>query len=338
MSALVVFGVAASAVACDAARAPRLPRGADAAQALAPSSPDRPPERPQGPDASWITTASCTPCHASGTPLQAPWDAAAVYPDLIAAPPLARGAVADRPGLSAQLPVDVTVPEWEVWQALLPGTHERKGDNCMSCHLADAPVEPAPRLAPKLPPVGEVDPRVEGFHAWLHTPEGALQETFGVWVDADTYRTVVTFTVKVLNYGAGHRAPAAPGTHVVLLVDAVDADGKPLQLIKGPTLDLGALPDALRGRPGLLYARVYHGADGAPQLSPDGAVEVASDTRLQGAEHDELHFNFLMPAEAPDEAVPWRARVRLMRRGALGEPGEGVLLEERVAEGPRRDP
>lgn len=278
------------------------------------------------------------PCHASGAALKAPWDAVGVYPDLITKPPLTRGAVADKPGFSAQLPVDVTVPEWEVWQSLLPNSHDRKGANCMSCHLADAPVDPAPKLSPKLPPVGTVDPRVEAFHAWMHTPDNALEETFGVWVDADTYRTVVTFTVKVLNYGAGHRAPAQPGAHVVLLVDAVDADGKPLKLIKGPTLNLSALPDTLRGRPGLLYARVYHDADGAPQLNPDGAVKVAADTRLQGAEHDELHFNYLMPTQAPDGAVPWRARVRLMLRGALDGPGEGTLLEERTFEGPTRDP
>jgi hypothetical protein len=92
-----------------------------------------------------------------------------------------------------------------------------------------------------------------------------------------------------------------------------------------------ALPDhvgaPLAGEPGFLYARLFADAEGAVGVSPAKAVRVHSDTRLQGGEHDELHFYFLLPEAAPVDGVAWSVEATLWWRSALGSTADAQMIE-----------
>ncbi|MBH23286.1 MAG: hypothetical protein CMH57_02255 [Myxococcales bacterium] len=292
------------------------------------------PVRETIPDTAWLSAESCQPCHAVGAPTAKPWDAVSVYPDLYGHPPLNPTSpewVAA--GLADRLPTDMTVSEWQIYKKF---KKDKEPQGCLGCHEASA-AQPEVSLTPGPLAGVDFDPRVPELHRWLHTPDDALERTFGVWLNASTHRTLLILTVKVLNYGAGHRAPTSPGSHVLLLVDAVDSEGAPLALHKGYRLpeEVGA---RFSGRAGELYGRFYGRGDAQTlQERPDGATRVVMDSRLQAGQHDELNFVFLLPEEAPEEGVAWSATARLVWRGSLAEAGAGRVLEEARADSSGKD-
>ena len=129
--------------------------------------------------------------------------------------------------------------------------------------------------------------------------------------------------------GAGHRAPTGEGANVVLLVNALDGDGKPLKHHRGPRLpeDAGA---ELAGRDGVLYARLY---DSVARGRAAGARAVISDTRLQAGEHDEIHFVYLLPEASPGKGEPaWKVTGQLYWRDAF--EGAGQIVEQASVKAP----
>ncbi|MEO1267610.1 MAG: hypothetical protein AAFX99_05900 [Myxococcota bacterium] len=286
------------------------------------------------PDTSWLSQESCQPCHALGLPLREPWDAVSIYPDLYGLAPLDN----TRPdwvarGVSDRLPIDTTVPEWTVYTTVHKGQDASK--SCLDCHQAETSGRlPAHAWTPGPLKGVTVDPRMTTLHRWLHTPEDALENTFGLWLNMSTYRTLLVLNIKVLNYGAGHRAPSAPGSHVMLLVDAVSHDGQPLSLHSGYTL-----PDEMgrryRGQVGTVYGRFFSKGGGQTLLErSEGATGVALDSRLHAGEHDELNFVFLLPEDAVDGKVAWTAKARLVWRSGLSDNEQGRVLEEVRKESP----
>lgn len=255
---------------------------------------------------------ACGSCHATGLPTPTAWLAASVYPELIGAGRLPEppGGEALEVGWSRLVPTDVTWAEWEAWQALSLDRQRRGweapglGQGCGGCHGlgGGAPGGPHPSWGPA-------------------SPSGA--DAVGVWASGDTWRRFVRATIKVQSFGAGHRAPVAPGARWVLRVEATDERGARLAFVRGPVLPAEA--GALAGEPGFFYARRYGGPSGASQLTPEGAMSVLSDTRLQAWEHDELHFIFELPASGS-----WRLQAELEGQG----PGGEVLWSKRAAAAP----
>ncbi len=279
------------------------------------------------PDPQEYAVERCMACHGASRPTD-PWDVMAVYPDLPA------GALASGEGLKAgfgdRLPIDSTALEWQVWQALVTD----KGDEtCLSCHLAKEPVGRKTAVGlPQgaVPEAGfEADPQIVDLHNWLHTPrKAAMEKTMGLWVDVDTYRTMLVATVKVLNYGAGHRAPTGTqGQNILLTVEGRDSQGQALEFVRGPTLS-SLSGQALDGRPGFLYARVMADKEGNQGVPIQQATQVAFDSRLEAGEHDELHFYYMLPETAPKSGTAWKIEARLTWRSALsGQTVESVPME-----------
>ncbi len=289
-----------------------------------------PQDRPD--PASAVDLETCRPCHASASPV-APWDALAVYPD-IPIEALRRGSGEGlKRGFADLLPIDSTALEFAEWQRIIPQEDEGHGRTCLTCHLQQERRNPAPALAapPGVLASAVASPDLVSMHAWLDTPpKTARENTMGLWVDVDTYRSMLVATVKILNYGAGHRSPSgAAGRNIVLEVGAEDGWGQPLQFVRGPTLPDFAGADQA-GKPGIIYARVLADASGQIVAAPGDATRVLLDTRLQAGEHDEIAFAFMLPEDAPEGSPAWSVDTRLVLREALGQ-GQGEVMERATA-------
>lgn len=275
-------------------------------------------------------TSECGGCHAAGYAVE-PWAARAVYPDM----PLKslRRNAALPVGQADLLPLRGTLLEWQAWQEVLKEGDPAKGKRCESCHQHERPAQrpPIARLDGLLSAQGASPPseKVIAMHDRLHiSEEVALKETMGLWVDVDTYRTMLAVTVKVLNYGGGHRVPAgAPGENIVLEVEAVNGAGDKLTFVRGERLP-ALLPSELAGRPGFLYARLFADDQGQPGASPERAVRVHRDTRLQAGEHDELLFYFMLPEAVSEQGEAWTVNARLLWRDELQSGEQGSHLME----------
>ena len=94
--------------------------------------------------------------------------------------------------------------------------------------------------------------------------------------------------VDVRADGAGHRLPTGfIDRHLLLVVEAFGADGKPLPLKEGPVLPPVA-GQALAGRPGKLYAKLLKDFDGRSPAPFWKADPEPIDTRLIPGEADRL--------------------------------------------------
>lgn len=280
------------------------------------------------PDLSAYDAQSCQPCHLGSWVPGQPWDAAGLYPELdttFLRAPGEQGA--------SRVPVDTSVREWEIWQELLPKGHKRKGKNCFSCHLRDAPAEAPAMAGPRVPQGHRAPAEVVSLHRWLHTDPGWRQDALGLWVDVETYGTFLVATVKILNYGGGHRLPMGlGGENIVLELEATGDQGQPLPFLRGHRLPawVGA---PLAQRPGYLYARVLGDAQGEPVEELSQAASVLQDSRLLGDEHDELHFYFDLPQARQRPGADWRVEAKLLWRPSLrASAQEQVLMEEASAE------
>ncbi len=279
------------------------------------------------PDTRGVTASDCVPCHQTTTSaVSGTWDAQAMYPEadlnLLRAKPPEEGW---KPGHADRIPVQTKVRDVVVWQELLPKNHKRKGRVCLDCHLQKVPTSMS-----SWPANG--DAKIKSLHSWLGTKTGWEQDSLGLWIDADTYKTVVVATVKVLNYGGGHRLPGGAPENIVLVVTATDAKGRALTYVRGHRL-----PDWLGApyaeAPGFVYAKVYADAQGAPIGDPSLAAGVLADTRLIGDEHDELHFSFLLPESAPEEGTAWKLEAKLFWRPSWdAAPNQQVLMKEALFE------
>jgi hypothetical protein len=259
------------------------------------------------PDVSKYDDKSCWPCHASTRAVPGTWDAEGLLPEY------------DQSVFAGgtRIPLDTTALEFRVWQDVLSEKDDSKGDTCFTCHLADA-------RGPEVQIPGAKSDIAE-LHRWLHVEPAWEDSTLGLWVDVDTYRTFLVATVKVLNYDSGHRVPVRG--ELRLRVKGLDAGDQPLQFMRGHTL-----PERIQkgGVPGFYYARTYGDADGKP-VAEKLATQVLDDTRLHADEHDEHHYYFMLPAEAPRGAKAWEISAELV----WVVDGKEHVLEKASADSPR---
>jgi hypothetical protein len=248
------------------------------------------------------------------------WDAASVYPDLMGSPPFSR---AHERGWTKVVPVDTTLSEWQAAQTLLVAGDSSFGKDCAACHGIHGTGEPRARVGrPPLTTRGSED--LSERHRTFSTPNTAIDDTYGIWVHGRTYQTLLVATVKVLNYGAGHRAPSGEGASVELRVTATDSRGNALDFVRGERSP--ALGSVAGGAAGTLYVRTYRRSDGSESTSPSGAVAVARDTRLQAGEHDALQFTFALPRSAQDGQPAWKVEAELVYRPS-GSAEQGKVIE-----------
>lgn len=205
------------------------------------------------------------------------------------------------------------------------------GSTCQDCHM---PVTgnrfaafPA-RGGPERPP--------EQVHS--HLMPGSYDEDFlrtALSMNAEVREVAgrLWVSVDITNDGAGHHVPTdSPLRHLLLVVDALDAQGEGLTWRSG-----GLLPQwagEFEGLPGRIFAKVLR--DQWTGELPTGAywrpVEVASDTRIPALATRSSHFSFTPPADGAGSV-----RVRLIYRRAWPDLNEwkgwddaDVLLDELI--------
>ena len=116
----------------------------------------------------------------------------------------------------------------------------------------------------------------------------------------------VRATVRLWTEGAGHRVPTGfIDRHLILVVEAEDAAGKPVAVRAGPRLPSAAGKD-LEGRPGKLYAKLVRDFDGRSPAPFWRADPDAVDTRLEPGRTDETAFDFPLQAARVEVRVLYR--------------------------------
>jgi hypothetical protein len=217
---------------------------------------------------------------------------------------------------------------------------------CQQCHMPSPTVFDGEPITNVAPGTGGIERDPSTIHA--HTfPGAASQELLqnAVAMDVEVAREGSTARVEVTltNDRTGHHVPTdSPLRQMILLVQAKDAQGRPLGLIEGPTLPdwCGAGDPAqgdYAGLPGVAYARVLQ--ELWTEIAPTGAywnpTRVLSDTRLAAFAVDPNAFVF----EAPQGTVEVEVTLWFRRayRGLMDQKGwtdEDILMAREALEVP----
>src|SRR5690606_9004576 len=136
--------------------------------------------------------------------------------------------------------------------------------------------------------------------------------------------------VSITNDKTGHHVPTdAPSRSLILVVEALDADGNPLALIEGPVN-----PDYsgdYAGVPGKTFAKVLQDkwTGETPTVAFWREVSIAEDTRIAAMATDTTHYTFDAPAGAATVNVRLlfrRSFYELARQKGWNDPD--LLMEQ----------
>jgi hypothetical protein len=128
--------------------------------------------------------------------------------------------------------------------------------------------------------------------------------------------------------GAGHRVPTGfIDRHLILVVEALDVDGRSVALCRGPKLPASSGKE-LAGRPGQIFAKQRTGADGRSPVPFWQPPSEFVDTRLHPERTERVEFVFAREAR--------NVQVRLLYRRFWQEvaeakdwPDETITVVER---------
>lgn len=210
-----------------------------------------------------------------------------------------------------------TYSEW------LESPARRQGKECQTCHMA--PTGTTTNLAPGKGGKPR-DPRTLSNHRFFAgTQADMLRQAIQVSVVAREGQVAVEIQVD----GAGHRVPTGfPDRHLLLAIEAFDADGAPVPLEKGDALpaEAGKEWEKMAGR---LYAKRLTDFDGVGPVPFWRARPEFADTRLTPGSVERATFRFA--------AEHRRLRVRLLYRRfwpevtqVKGWPDDGFSLVDQT--------
>ncbi len=179
-----------------------------------------------------------------------------------------------------------------------PYSEPKTGQTCQDCHMptTDSPYFVFPAKG------GQTR---DGYLVNNHRMPGAsdphlLQNAVTLTATAQRINRKLQVTVRVTNDKTGHSMPTdSPLRNVLLIVQAKDANGRPLRLQTGPTLPNWAGDYA--GQPGRYYAKILR--DLATGETPTGAywreIALVADTRIVALATDVSDYVFDVPTIAP---------------------------------------
>jgi hypothetical protein len=204
----------------------------------------------------------------------------------------------------------------------------RAGKQCQDCHMA--PTGTMTNVAPGRGGL-ERDPKTLANHRFF---TGSREDMFrrSVRVSAELKRDGggVRARVRVLADDVGHRVPTGfLDRHLLLVVEGVDAAGRPLAARSGPTLPAAAGPE-LKGKAGRLYGRLRSDDEGhtpAPFWRP-GPDPV--DTRLAPGRDDESEFTFPAGLEEVRVQLLYRRFWQEVTREKGWPDADLVIAEQRL--------
>jgi hypothetical protein len=201
-----------------------------------------------------------------------------------------------------------------------PYNDPENGKTCQDCHMPPTGVTHFTR-----PDKGGVERNPDEIfsHKMLGAmDESLLQNAVTMTVTASLEGDEVLITVDITNDLTGHHVPTdSPLRHLVLLVQATDADGVELTQSSGPVVpDWGGQGDPAEGYyaglPGKAYAKVLQ--ELWTYTMPSGAywnqTRVVSDNRLAAYKTDTSTYTFTLP-EGEDITI----KVELLFRRAFIE-------------------
>jgi hypothetical protein len=163
------------------------------------------------------------------------------------------------------------------------------------------------------------------------TDENLLQNSVTMTSAARRQGNQISVEISIINDKTGHHIPTdAPIRSMILVVEALDANGKTLTLSQGPVNP--AYSGNFGGLPGKTFAKILK--DEWSGETPTGAywrpVSIVEDTRLAAFAIDVTRYNFAAPTNG---AVT--VKVRLLFRRAFQQLAEqkgwndpDILMEE----------
>ncbi|RLT45612.1 MAG: hypothetical protein DWI57_00080 [Chloroflexi bacterium] len=216
-----------------------------------------------------------------------------------------------------------------------PYSDPETGKTCQDCHMPSLGVQFV-AFPEKGGPQRDAD-QVHSHRMAGGYDEALLQSAVSLDADARLVAGRLWVRVAVTNDGAGHHVPTdSPLRSLILLVEATDGAGQPLERYSGALLPAWA--GAYSGQPGRLFAKTLR--DQWTGEMPTGAywrpVEVVSDTRIPALATRRSSFSF-----APPAAGSSNIRIRLLYRRAWpdlqmwkGWDDPDILMEETVLKYP----
>lgn len=212
-----------------------------------------------------------------------------------------------------------------------PYSDPETGKTCQDCHM---PVSDANYFV--FPDKGGLQRDYVDLHD--HRMPGAsdvdlLQNSVSLSTSTARASNQLTVEVSITNDQTGHHIPTdVPIRQMILVVEAVDANGDPLEIIKGPVL-----PDYagdLAASPGKSYAKVLRDewTGEAPTAAYWRPVTILEDSRLAAMETDTTRYVFEL-----QDGEPATIQVRLIFRRAFQELAQlkgwndpDILMEEEI--------
>ncbi len=175
-----------------------------------------------------------------------------------------------------------------------PYSDPETGQTCQDCHMppngdeifalpSQGGLQHPPEIIPSHLQVGIQD-------------EDLMQNTVEMDAAAEISGDEIYLNVTVTNTGAGHHVPTDhPGRHMLLVVEAVDADGQVLSLLEGPVIPTWGGDFA--GHPGAGYAKILRDVETGeyPVVSYWKQALIGSDNRLPALASDVQTFVFEAP-------------------------------------------
>lgn len=192
----------------------------------------------------------------------------------------------------------------------------RQGRHCQHCHN---PPGGATNVAPGRGGV-ERDPKTLGNHDfWDGSQEAMLRRSVKLAVSWDGGRGEATVTLTATD--VGHRVPTGfVERHLLLVVEAADAAGRPVASLAGERLP--AFARGFAGRPGKAFGRLLRDEAGAGPV-PTWRAADETDTRLTPDVPDVSRWRFA--AEAA------RLRVRVLHRRSWDGGGTIAVADRQIA-------
>jgi len=282
----------------------------------------------------------CSACHQDGVrkPGGSSWDYETVYPEATRYPLYEKGRI---------IPNQWTYQEWLEWQDSLPATDEDKGRQCQDCHM-NWTKEMLPYYRYIVSGdvknfASERSPQTIFPHKFIGASPKRLEGSVRLFVDSKIVDNELEVSVGVRNVNAGHRLPTGEHTrNLILLVNAEDENGKPLEYADGPVVPewggRGKEAGDYAGKPGKGFARVTADADGRLNVPVWQATRIASDNRIKAKETDESHYRFKLPAGADKDYPAYVSAKLIYRKDFRGrdhgyaDTGEDIIMQEKTME------
>ena len=201
------------------------------------------------------------------------------------------------------VPIQTTYQEWKQWQDQLPADDSNKGKKCQDCHLS---------WRKEMLPYDNfvVDGNARRMWGTFRSPKNIrphhfdggteiqLKTALALELEGEISDKKLTVTVYITNTNGGHWVPTGETMRsVMLLIKAIDSNGKTLKMING-----GRLPEwagkgnagdgRYAGLPGEAFARILGDDQGNLHVPFWKATRVVSDTRIRPKKTVELKFEF----------------------------------------------